>query len=201
MSTTLLIDILTSTIDITDCLSNCSQNGICKYLQIYDKFSCNCDSFFSGTTCSSDTRPCSKNPCLNNGTCVQNLTDPTQTSYYCECGVYYKGKKCESKINVCENETCSGHGSCVDENNEPKCKCFNSFYGKQCETMSEGLVRIKAVTSFATITAIIIICLFYLMFIAMDLTRIYLIEKRYKRHNKKKRNNLKYAKVRVRFSI
>jgi hypothetical protein len=74
--------------------------------------------------------------------------------------------------------------------------------------MSEGLVRIKQFTSFATITAIIIIILFYLTFVAMDLTRIFLIEKGYRKNyrnynkkNNKKKENLKYRRFKVRFTI
>lgn len=38
-----------------------------------------------------DYGPCAQNPCLNNGTCVDQNSD----SYKCICPSFYVGKSCE----------------------------------------------------------------------------------------------------------
>ncbi|RNA25740.1 neurogenic locus notch -like protein [Brachionus plicatilis] len=71
--------ILSSDIDIADCLSNCSNRGHCVLLeeQEPEKFSCSCEAHFGGNKCQFDLRPCSSNPCLNNGTCKEVLNNTT----------------------------------------------------------------------------------------------------------------------------
>ena len=163
------MEILTDNIDLNDCLNNCSNSGECKFVQ--DKFSCSCSTYYLGATCASDIRPCSSSPCLNYGTCIQNLTDLSSPTYHCDCGFLYNGQNCEIKIDVCENETCSNNGKCIDSNNQPKCKCFDLYSGDHCETVSESLARIKTIRTSATRVAILIICLLYLFFVFLDVTR------------------------------
>ena len=173
-----MIDLISSAIDASDCLNNCSQNGVCAYSQSLNKFICSCNSFFAGTQCEKDTRPCSLNHCFNNGTCIQNLTDPSSPSYYCSCSKYYTGSLCETKIDICQNESCSGQGKCYDLNNEPVCKCYNSYFGNKCEKMSETLVTTKKIISTASYIAMSLIISFYLTIVSMDLLRIFIIKQK-----------------------
>ena len=107
-----LLNILQSNADVSSCLSNCSNQGICK-LSNNQTYICECNANFMGKSCQSDKRPCSQsNKCLNNGTCVDSL-DLTSSSCQCpENGLFY-GKFCEKRRNLCENVTCSSHGYCI----------------------------------------------------------------------------------------
>ena len=172
MNTVQLLDLITSSLDTSDCLNNCSQNGQCTFSQSLNKFICDCGVFFSGTKCEIDTRPCSLNHCFNNGICVQNLTDPASSSYFCSCSKYYTGRLCESKIDICQNLTCSNNGRCVDINNAPKCICFSSYEGENCENMSESLKLNKKLASISSVLAILFIVTFYLVFIILDCSKL-----------------------------
>ena len=178
LSTTQLLNILTSTADVNNCLSNCSQNGLCSFLPIANKFVCECNLYFTDASCSTDIRPCSSNPCLNNGTCTQNLTDLSNPTYNCECGAFYYGSVCQYKIDVCQNETCSHNGNCIDLNNHPKCVCFSSFLGDECQTMSESLKSVKRVITTASVIAILTILTFYSIFILFDVHNLFIKRER-----------------------
>ena len=80
--------LLTSTLDISNCVSNCSNYGVCK-LSLTNQFICTCDLDHSGSKCDKDLRPCSSLPCLNylqcdnvlNGT-IYNQVDQQFENYY-----------------------------------------------------------------------------------------------------------------------
>ena len=119
-----LVDLFTQNVDINNCLLDCSSNGLCKYLANTNSFGCECNNYFTGPSCQTDLRPCSSNPCMNNGTCIQNITDLSNPTYYCECDKFYEGSLCQNKIDLCKNQTCSKKGNCIEVNNEPICRCF-----------------------------------------------------------------------------
>ena len=164
---------LLSTYDMTACMSNCSNNGVCKFSN--DKYSCECFPDFIGERCQTNSNPCSYYPCLNNATCNEQL-NVNQTilmnqkvwDFSCNCSQFYFGNRCQSKINVCENETCNGNGLCFDNSSVATCQCFIYFNGSHCETEETVLVTIKQVTAGAAIIAISFISLFYSSFFAMD---------------------------------
>ena len=97
-------------------------------------------------------------------------------SYHCDCSSLYEGSLCELKIDVCKNETCSGNGNCIDFNNKPKCVCFSSYEGENCETVNESLKITKQVISIASIIAICFLVCFYLMIVLLDILRIFWIK-------------------------
>ncbi|CAF1054588.1 unnamed protein product, partial [Brachionus calyciflorus] len=164
----LLLKLFDSKSDLNDCLTNCSGHGQCKLTSNF-KFICECFENYAGSSCALNTLPCWSNPCLNNGTCINNLTD---SSYTCDCQKdFYFGKNCEFKKDVCVNETCSKNGNCYDENNKAKCQCFSKYSGEKCEIESEELKIIKNVISVSSIIAIIIIVLTYLLFILCDMSK------------------------------
>ena len=175
------IDLLASNYDISHCLSNCSNNGICKFDLANNKFICSCYSgYLSGASCQLDTRPCSSSPCLKNATCVDftnankfKMSSENSSQFYCLCDKYYQGSYCESKINICQNETCSGNGNCVDVSNQPKCECFNMYLGEKCDTQSAELKTVKAIISLTSIIAIVTIVLFYACVISLDMSKYF----------------------------
>ena len=173
-----LLDFFSRNIDTNNCLVNCSRNGLCSFSQIDSKVVCSCYQFYAGPACSIDTRPCSSNPCLNEGMCIQNLTNPNEFSYHCDCGLFYEGSLCEYKRDVCKNETCSGNGNCVDFNNSPKCICFSSYEGESCESIKDYFKIRKIIVKATTIIAICVLVCFYLIFLLMDLHRIFFIKKK-----------------------
>ena len=153
-------------IDTSDCLNNCSNNGGCFINQ--NGFKCLCNAFYSGSTCQIDTRPCASNPCLNNGSCIQNLTDIANSTFYCECSEIYKGKFCEIQIDLCQNVTCSYNGNCMNKENKPECKCFDLYSGEFCETSSDKLKAIQSIASVSSTIAVLFIIVCFLIFMLSD---------------------------------
>ncbi|CAF1073201.1 unnamed protein product, partial [Brachionus calyciflorus] len=181
------LDLITSVFDMTDCLSNCSNHGNCKFKN--DKFSCECLSYYSGATCQVDTRPCSSNPCFNNATCIDEIESK---KYNCECvndpetnsQIYY-GPNCQFKIDVCENETCSGNGNCKDFENRPKCECFYLFNGTRCEIESLDREVIKNAITTTSVLAMGLLVLLFIFLILMDLAKLFCNMNSIKKKNKK----------------
>lgn len=165
-----LVAIIQSDYDFSDCIVNCSSNGMCKYTG-NKTFSCECQANFAGKTCQQDIRPCSHSPCLNNGTCVANNTSTgaNNQSYICECSEFYYGKSCEYKTDVCANETCSGNGNCNDENSVATCKCFAMYSGDHCEIESQQKKTIQQVSTTTSIIAIITLVVFYGLVLLSDI--------------------------------
>jgi hypothetical protein len=155
--------------DITACLANCSNNGVCQLDPSTQKLLCACDQYFTGSKCNIDTRPCSYGPCLNNATCTN--TNLTTFGYLCECNEFYTGTNCETQIDLCQNETCSSNGKCGIVDNKPKCKCFQYYSGDKCQAVDQSLVTIKNIISTTSIIAIILIISFYLLVILSDLSK------------------------------
>jgi hypothetical protein len=150
-STKLLNILTTQNGSITGCLRQCSSQGQCQLNQITQMYGCVCDTYFSGSACQYDSRPCSSGPCLNNGTCtnVQGLN--STLSFQCECQNTYYGTNCEKQIDVCHNKTCNGKGYCFNSQNEPKCKCFSGYSGDECELTSAYVKIVKGTQLTATI--------------------------------------------------
>lgn len=178
-------------VDLNDCMANCSNNGICVYSTLQNKYLCQCFTYFSGSMCQIDLRPCSQNPCLNGGLCIQNGSSIVDLSYYCVCMQNYQGVRCELKTDICSNETCSNHGTCIDLFNTTKCKCYDLYEGEKCENESEYLKTINKVINSSLIIAIITIIIFYLIFIVSDLLVWKLKQKRKEKYIKNKNNIFK----------
>ena len=164
-----LLNILQSNSDISACLANCSNQGLCKLDPQMQKYICECNANFMGKSCQTDERPCSQsNKCLNNGTCI-NSQD--LTSFTCQCpqnGPYY-GKYCENMRNLCENVTCSSHGYCTQSQIETKCKCNNGYEGEQCELESSTVKAVKSIQWTTTAICILFIAAFWIVIISNDL--------------------------------
>ena len=186
--------LLKSTLDISNCVSNCSNYGVCKLSQT-NQFICTCDLDHSGSKCDKDLRPCSSLPCLNylqcdnvlNGT-IYNQVDQQFENYYsdfvCTCKDQYYGKRCELKINPCENETCSGNGICKSIDNGSnqtsiKCECFgqNSFEGEKCERKTVKMIVVETSIKTSYCIAIGVLFSLYLIVIIMDFHKYFIMRK------------------------
>ncbi len=124
--------------DMSGCLRSCSNHGKCPLDSSQNAFVCKCDTNFIGNACQKDIRPCSQEPCLNNGECITlNSTLDATNTYTCICPNNYNGLFCELKVDICQNTTCSSNGFCFDLNGEPKCKCFLDYDGENCENVGQ----------------------------------------------------------------
>ncbi|CAF0942362.1 unnamed protein product [Brachionus calyciflorus] len=126
------VNILSGRTDLTACLANCSNYGEYTHEVALDKFNCSCREIYYGSSCKSDLRPCSSNPCLNNENC-SNININRSLNYKCQCFDSYSGRNCEFKKEICSAEICSNKGFCYYFNQNPKCKCFYLYDGDKCE--------------------------------------------------------------------
>ena len=124
-----LIELIKSSHDINNCLTNCSNNGCCKLKD--EKFLCECTEYFTGKSCQVDQRPCShEDVCIHYLKCeniLEKIDDQINFDFKCHCKDNFYGKRCENKINLCQNETCSGNGLCKSKNTTIKCEFLVSI--------------------------------------------------------------------------
>ena len=168
-----LQNILQSNVDVSSCLANCSNQGTCKLDPQTLKYICECNDNFTGVSCQTNKRPCSRSnvKCMNNATCINSPSD--SFNYTCQClsGLYF-GEYCENKRNPCENRTCSSNGYCIqfnqNQNQTTKCKCNNGYDGDQCELQMNSVKIVKNVQWVATFIAILTLVLTFSLFIASD---------------------------------
>jgi len=168
--------------DLSACLINCSNHGICK-LNSLQQFICECNQYRTGGACQSDSRPCSRNPCLNNSTCINAMN---QSEFECKCSNpnLYFGIYCENKFDLCQNSSVcyNNQGHCIVNGTQPMCKCFMGYSGVNCEILSiEMLVRTIIVRT-ASVIAFIVIGFYVLIVILFDYTKFFHI---------KNKNNIK----------
>jgi hypothetical protein len=156
--------------DISSCLSNCSNQGVCKLTN--QTYICECYEYFIGVACQTDARPCSQsNKCLNNGTCVDSL-DLTSSSCKCPQNGLFYGQYCENRRNLCENVTCSSHGYCIQSQNTStitQCKCLSGYKGDNCEIESNTVKLVKNVQWSTTAICIAVILTFWTLVICSDI--------------------------------
>jgi hypothetical protein len=157
------MNLMSSDKDMTACLTNCSNNGVCG-LDTNHNFVCNCFQFYGGSMCERDLRQCSSSPCMRNGTCTNILNstlDANQTksiySFECKCQFPYYGKYCQLITNLCWNITCSKHGQCFMNGSSTYCSCFTSYSGLECEIISQDLKTKQNIAIVSACVAIIII--------------------------------------------
>jgi len=96
-----------------------------------DTFSCACSPGWSGDTCEIWVGWCTEMPCLNGGTCKDDLT---RSSYVCECAGGFIGDNCGTNVNDCADHPCLNGASCVDGIETFSCECQTPFVGKFCQT-------------------------------------------------------------------
>ncbi|MPC12545.1 Neurogenic locus Notch protein [Portunus trituberculatus] len=82
---------------------------------------------FGGVRCEFEYNECDSNPCVNGGTCVDNIG-----AYECLCGRGYTGKRCEIKFDLCSDNPCPANLVCVDKGNSYSCECLRGFTEDNC---------------------------------------------------------------------
>ena len=171
--------------DLTGCLVNCSNQGLCS-VNSQNLLVCSCFGSYIGSSCQTDSRPCSASPCLNNGTCLESYDSTTQMyNYSCQCDSSHYGPNCEYMFDLCANWTCSGNGRCsLNSTFQPGCKCFQMYSGDYCEIKSESLVITQKVITSSSIIAILIISLGYISVVLSDI-HTYLTKHTFKKTKKK----------------
>jgi hypothetical protein len=164
--------------DLSGCLANCSNQGVCIKNSL-QQYACQCNQFRTDASCQTDSRPCSSNPCLNNGTCF-NMNN--NTSFYCTCQnpELYHGIYCENKNDLCKKnnntEICyNSQGYCIMNGTQPMCKCLMGFSGTKCELTSNALVMRNAIINASTIIAITFLVCFIIIILVFDYTKYFLI--------------------------
>ncbi|XP_037950728.1 protein crumbs isoform X2 [Teleopsis dalmanni] len=112
----------------------CMGHGLC--ISHADNYECRCTPRYSGKNCQMDNgSPCSKSPCLNSGSCLED----NRGEYQCLCLPNHTGKHCETEINVhplCQSNPCLNNGACVVPAGSSKieCECPKGYSGSRCET-------------------------------------------------------------------
>ncbi|XP_071481953.1 uncharacterized protein [Diadema antillarum] len=75
-----------------------------------------------------DIDECESNPCLNGGTCQDDVN-----MYSCLCLPGYNGSNCQTDIDECDSNPCLNGGTCQDEVNMYSCLCLPGYNGSNCE--------------------------------------------------------------------
>lgn len=112
----------------------CKNNGLCKFEQDLEKFSCICYKGFTGEHCERKKNEiCSSNSCLNGGTCFSEKFE-NRTYSKCLCPSSHYGLKCENQ-NPCLSSPCKNNGLCKFdvESRKISCFCMKNFLGKFCD--------------------------------------------------------------------
>ncbi len=168
-------DILQKGYTISECMSNCSNNGLCKY-QAGLAYRCDCFPDYIGDKCQVNRRPCSSVPCLNNGSCTEMITSNGDYNFTCDCLEYYSGSRCElfDLSGLCESLACE-HGVCMIDKKtlQANCSCYPNYNGTRCENALPMVHVIKTVTKTSTIIAIVFISSFYILMLALDLANLF----------------------------
>ncbi|KAJ8412621.1 hypothetical protein AAFF_G00129570 [Aldrovandia affinis] len=82
--------------EITACIPNPCQNGVCR--SIGSNFLCGCQRGFTGLMCEEDVNECEREECENGGICVN-----TVGAFYCNCLMGYEGPFCGRPVPVVPN--------------------------------------------------------------------------------------------------
>ena len=179
----LILILATSSYDLSSCLVNCSNNGICLFDTYTQKYLCRCLTNFVGPSCQTDTRACSSYPCLNNATCLNYPVNGSSSTFKCVCDTNYFGTYCENKVDLCENRKCSNKGYCfINSTDSPYCKCFIGYSGNQCdiELTSAKIVYRAQISSI--LICVVCIALTVLTVVLNDACNIWINNKENKKH-------------------
>ena len=166
---------MTYTGDLSACLTNCSNQGVC-FLNSDQKYVCQCNPYRTGSACQSESLPCASYPCLNGGVC-NNTKNGTSFECSCNSDIFY-GANCENEINLCLNSTVcfNNQGYCIMNGTQPICKCKSDYSGVNCEIISSSLATRKSIINASTIIAIISLVCLAITIVSMDFTKYFMMD-------------------------
>ncbi|KAG7473924.1 hypothetical protein MATL_G00100890 [Megalops atlanticus] len=125
----------------------CHNRGTCVTGVDNAPFICICADGFSGDTCNStDTGPCSPNPCKNDATCdvISNSRRGDMFSeYVCKCQPGFDGVHCQNNVNDCAKQPCQNGGVCRDLDGDYSCRCPSPYVGKHCQLRCISLLGME----------------------------------------------------------
>ena len=129
----------------------CHNNGTCieavggpptficepgKCINVPGTYICVCVGYWTGQDCELDEEECSKDPCHNNGTCIEAVGGPPTCicepgkcinvygTYICVCVGYWTGQDCELDKEECSKDPCHNNGTCIEAvGGPPTCIC------------------------------------------------------------------------------
>nr|ADU54210.1 Delta5 [Amphimedon queenslandica] len=107
----------------------CLNGGHCSHTKSPGEYVCSCQVGYMGMNCEVNIDSCAPQPCLNNGTCINE--DPG--NYSCICLAGWTGKSCHFSIEYCESNPCINNGTCVNLPNAYYCNCSSQYEGLNCE--------------------------------------------------------------------
>jgi hypothetical protein len=177
--------------DLSACLANCSNHGFCKFDSVMNKYMCQCDQYRMGRACQTDSRPCSSNPCLNNGTC-SNMNNDTSFECTCQDSNLFYGIYCENNLDLCQINNTNvcvslSQGYCIMNGSQPMCKCLMGYSGVNCEVISTFVIIRKYIVDSSTIITIIVLIGFILTVLFFDYTKYFVMNKPLKKKPRIKR--------------
>lgn len=106
----------------------CKNGAHCNWIGQLN-FTCTCQMGYTGNLCDYGIDDCIGDPCLNGGTCIDNI------GYYnCTCIFGYTGTLCETDIQECASFPCMNGGTCKEPDvGFYKCICPWGFVGRRCQ--------------------------------------------------------------------
>uniref|UniRef100_A0A8B9EVS5 Neurogenic locus notch homolog protein 1 n=1 Tax=Anser cygnoides TaxID=8845 RepID=A0A8B9EVS5_ANSCY len=84
---------------------------------------------FLGPNCQTNINECASNPCLNQGTCIDDVA-----GYTCNCLLPYTGATCEDVLAPCAGGPCKNGGECRESEDYESfsCVCPPGWQGGRC---------------------------------------------------------------------
>lgn len=75
-----------------------------------------------------DINECQSNPCLHEGTCVDDVNE-----YHCQCLSDWQGPQCQLSKTECSGSPCVNAHTCEDMLGDYICHCLKGWKGKNCD--------------------------------------------------------------------
>ncbi len=90
-------------------------------------------------SCASEYTPCDLKPCLNNGTCTDNVT-ATAFTFSCACPTGYTGDNCIARKTCCSDSSNSAVSIfCLEADKLAKLHCSFAILQAVCDARPSGL--------------------------------------------------------------